>query len=747
MANTSQTRLARRRCTRRTALPFLGLALVVAIVTGVASRVVAASGPPAPEVRCSHPSRWRPEARDFKRKADLCNADLRGADLSDFDLRAADLSGADLRGAYLWGTNLKKASLRGAHFDGADLTNANLVEANLRSAHMQNARLVHAALSGADARGADMHGSNLTQANFIGATLTKADLHGSLLIGGIFFGADLIDANFTSATLFGAKFLGTHLRGTDLRVANLSRADLRGTTWSEANLTGADLNGALPTDTDWSAASAKRGLDAYLKPDRYLGCRKERGWRLSVEDVHRIVARHYGWLQRIGYFDLNARDRYLDNVTPTYNGWRNDARAHPEQAILCNADLRGANLAGATLTGVNLSQALLDDAILSHAELAFVAFYDASMTHTQLEQADLMMTNLGHAMLIGANLNGANLSGADLDGADLSQAQVSKSRLDYVDLTNATYAPVSEPPNPYVTHIKGLGTLNLAFDATGLVQLRKLLHDAELRDEERQATYAIERSRTTEQYASAGGRVAPFFRSAYLRLSSYFNRFGYINGSELRAQPAKAARGSAWIESIFRILGFDVTTAYGMNPSHALVLIAELWAIFTFVYLWPIIRVPQVLSDAKHTQPLGTGGVIGKTLTAIRNSSRFNEWRTFWTCGGIYQVLPADRIEELSAEPTVEKELKWRRVDASHKGHALTQWLDAFRKAAYFSLLSAVNIGFEQFTPGDWIRRLQGREYSLQAIGWVRFVAGVQALLSVYLLAMWVLTQFGRPFE
>jgi hypothetical protein len=31
--------------------------------------------------------------------------------------------------------------------------------------------------------------------------------------------------------------------------------------------------------------------------------------------------------------------------------------------------------------------------------------------------------------------------------------------------------------------------------------------------------------------------------------------------------------------------------------------------------------------------------------------------------------------------------------------------------------------------------------------GVVRVVAGVQALLSVYLLAMWALTQFGRPFD
>jgi hypothetical protein len=67
--------------------------------------------------------------------------------------------------------------------------------------------------------------------------------------------------------------------------------------------------------------------------------------------------------------------------------------------------------------------------------------------------------------------------------------------------------------------------------------------------------------------------------------------------------------------------------------------------------------------------------------------------------------------------------------------------------AAYFSLISAVNIGFRRLHPGDWIRRLQTPEYSLEAVGWVRVVAGAQALLSVYLLMVWVLTQFGQPFE
>jgi hypothetical protein len=43
--------------------------------------------------------------------------------------------------------------------------------------------------------------------------------------------------------------------------------------------------------------------------------------------------------------------------------------------------------------------------------------------------------------------------------------------------------------------------------------------------------------------------------------------------------------------------------------------------------------------------------------------------------------------------------------------------------------------------------RMQPREYTLRATGWVRMVSGIQSLLSVYLLALWVPTYFGRPFE
>ena len=76
----------------------------------------------------------------------------------------------------------------------------------------------------------------------------------------------------------------------------------------------------------------------------------------------------------------------------------------------------------------------------------------------------------------------------------------------------------------------------------------------------------------------------------------------------------------------------------------------------------------------------------------------------------------------------------------------LTGW-KSIKTAFYFSLLSAFNIGWKDFNVGNWIARLQPKEYSYQASGWVRSVSGLQSVMSVYLLALWVLTYFGSPFE
>ena len=89
-------------------------------------------------------------------QANLCGADLRGADfrdadfryanLRDADFRYADLRDADFRYADLSEADLRDADLRGADFRGADFRDANLRDADFRYADLRYANLSEADL-------------------------------------------------------------------------------------------------------------------------------------------------------------------------------------------------------------------------------------------------------------------------------------------------------------------------------------------------------------------------------------------------------------------------------------------------------------------------------------------------------------------------------------------------------------------------------------------------------------------------
>ena len=104
-------------------------------------------------------------------RADLCDVDLRNA-----DLRCANLSDANLRGADLFGANLSDADLRCANLRGADLFGANLSDADLRCANLSDADLRNADLCRADLRNADLCRADLRNADLCRADLRNADL-------------------------------------------------------------------------------------------------------------------------------------------------------------------------------------------------------------------------------------------------------------------------------------------------------------------------------------------------------------------------------------------------------------------------------------------------------------------------------------------------------------------------------------------------------------------------------------------
>src|SRR6266568_4431044 len=82
------------------------------------------------------------------------------------DPRIANLCGADLAGANFSGRYLGDADLSGAELEGADLRGAFLVNANLNKAFLDNADLSWADLEDSDLDGAFLGNSDLSNANF-----------------------------------------------------------------------------------------------------------------------------------------------------------------------------------------------------------------------------------------------------------------------------------------------------------------------------------------------------------------------------------------------------------------------------------------------------------------------------------------------------------------------------------------------------------------------------------------------------
>ena len=91
-------------------------------------------------------------------RADLCDADLRCANLFGANLRCANLCDVDLRRA-----DLRNADLRDADLCRADLRNADLCDVDLRRADLRNADLRDADLCRADLRNADLRCASMDQ--------------------------------------------------------------------------------------------------------------------------------------------------------------------------------------------------------------------------------------------------------------------------------------------------------------------------------------------------------------------------------------------------------------------------------------------------------------------------------------------------------------------------------------------------------------------------------------------------------
>ena len=393
----------------------------------------------------------------------------------------------------------------------------------------------------------------------------------------------------------------------------------------------------------------------------------------------------------------------LKKLLETHEAWIKAGRPKPDQINLC-----GIVLTKLDLKGVDLRDALLRDADLTGTDLTRANLERADLSGAVLVAANLQEADVAEATLVHTDLSKANLKGAKLSGAVLTDAIATETVFTDADFRNAVFKgadftgayldtdmdsillelkPGRLPNVPSLALAKNLSKLKYAVSPHTLVELREAFRKAGMRREEREITYAIKHEE---------------------RLRS--NTF----------------------ESFFTWFLFELPTGYGMEPGRALMFLAALVFLFAIPY--------TIMLRPAHTRQ--------DVCSVIIEGERA---RLCWPVpAGIWAVRLGDGIHKWGDDQPVLLTTEFvfpraRPIDAPH-GRAV-HWFLAFLSGLYFSALSSFQMGWKELNVGTWMTRLQPREYTIRATGWVRTVSGIQSLMSVYLLALWVLTYFGRPFE
>ena len=357
-------------------------------------------------------------------------------------------------------------------------------------------------------------------------------------------------------------------------------------------------------------------------------------------------------------------------------------------------------------------------------------FCNIDLEDTDLQEARLAFANLQGALLTRSNLSGAILERADLTGAKLSYAKLNRAglleaRLRGVDLRNADLREAD------LSRADFTGANLQGANLEGAILYRTVLTDAKLENAHLTgAQYEAKGLPSREWLAAVRGVARVWFceeeESAMVRLRAAFMDAG-LRGLEREATFAIERHRTAYalaswdpnldnscgrlrqdrwaaVEGAFRLVFFEWTSGYGLAYGRPILILLGLVGFFALVYL------PALL--------ISSGRPDG---------------------GGIYRILPAGRIDHSGGMAAAADDVIVERLTP--------RGLSALGLSLYFSLISAFHLGWRDLNVGTWLARLQPREYALRGQGWVRVVSGVQSLISVYLIAMWVLTYFGRPFE
>jgi uncharacterized protein YjbI with pentapeptide repeats len=467
--------------------------------------------------------------------------------------------------------------------------------------------------------------------------------------------------------------------------------------------------GALsaPRDTPNPQSCDRRVADPWTWIDKS-------GNQRSRDELQVILSEHKTWIRtsfregrqadlsgaKLRNVEIRDTDIHKANFSYSDLSYANLTRANLGETILRGANLTCAQLEEAGLHGVDLTEMDLSSVTLANAEMGSTILVRATLKGSVLRGVRFNDANLNEADLTGSDLTDAQFSGSKLHNASLRNTllvntYLERANLEGADLFRATYEVDTDPAPKSIAFAKNIEYMTHSGNSAPLARLRSLFKEAGFRDQERKITFALK------------ARQGEFLWEA--------------------CSKDKGSCFEYWANTIL----FDVTSQYGMNPGRVLIILIVVFCIATLLY-----RVIIHYSDES-------------TLSIIVPADRDRKNQPLWLLTNLsktYDQIHEGGVTTKKGYKIIPNELLQFRGRLFLKELVRREWV-LLRIVCFFSLMSTFNIKFRDVDFGRWLRQLTTKEYDIKATGWARTVSGFQALLSVYFIALLLITYFGRPFE
>ncbi len=359
--------------------------------------------------------------------------------------------------------------------------------------------------------------------------------------------------------------------------------------------------------------------------------------------------------------------------------------ADPRRADFSQTDLSGIQFTDLHLKGANFKGARLNNASLNQVDLSFSDLTCASFTAAQINQSKFNHAHMIKTRMGQATVKQSEFKMANLTHADLEAANLSENSFHRAKLVSAHLVRGQFKSSDLTDADFTLAKVDFANFSHSIWELESgTLPEAH--------SAARMNNLSALSYLDSPGALIELRESfATAGMDTAQREVTYaLNKTKNEQQANEGIQGS--LTAGFNFLFFDLTSEYGRSPARPLKIIFALIFIFALPYYLAIRR-------ADHN-----------AIWRVWNPERIHQFQ-----GGAPEKIAETGIRALLF-------------------------------ALYFSTMSAFRLGWRDINVGDWLSNIQHHEYNLQSTGWVRSLSGIQSVISMYLLALWILTFFTTPF-